>query len=137
MHNALTATYNIHTKRIVRGIHIPSFQHNNYLSFRRIASMIEKIGEPAMLEQLAEESVELAKACLKLARKLRGENPTPKSKAECQRELLEEFTDVIQCSRELKLQPDEEQIEEKHLRFLTRWTAATQSKIDSKKRHTQ
>jgi NTP pyrophosphatase (non-canonical NTP hydrolase) len=106
------------------------------MNVRRNLYMIEKIGEPAMLEQLAEESVELAKACLKLARKLRGENPTPKSKAECQRELLEEFTDVIQCSRELKLQPDEEQIEEKRLRFLTRWTAATQSKIDSKKRHT-
>jgi NTP pyrophosphatase (non-canonical NTP hydrolase) len=136
MHNALTVIYNIHTKRIARDIHILSFQRNSFLSFRRMASMIEKIGEPAMLEQLAEESVELAKACLKLARKLRGENPTPKSKAECQRELLEEFTDVIQCSRELKLQPDEEQIEEKRLRFLTRWTAATQSKIDSKKRHT-
>ena len=54
--------------------------------------MIEKIGRPAMLEQLAEEASELAQACLKLARKERGENPTPKSKAECERELIEEFT---------------------------------------------
>jgi NTP pyrophosphatase (non-canonical NTP hydrolase) len=130
------AIYNIHINRIAKGIHIQNYHYNNYMNVRRNLYMIEKIGEPAMLEQLAEESVELAKACLKLARKLRGENPTPKSKAECQRELLEEFTDVIQCSRELKLQPDEEQIEEKRLRFLTRWTAATQSKIDSKKRHT-
>ena len=96
--------------------------------------MIEKIGRPAMLEQLAEEATELAQACLKLAKKERGENPTPKSKAECERELIEEFTDVIQCARELKLKPDEEQIEEKAQRFLTRWIAKTQSDIEKKRR---
>lgn len=95
--------------------------------------MIEQIGEPAMLEQLAEEASELAHAALKLSRKLRNENPTPKSRAECQRELVEEFTDVIQCARELKLKIDEEQIEEKRLRFLTRWTAMLQSRLDSKR----
>ena len=94
--------------------------------------MIEKIGRPAMLEQLAEEASELAQACLKLARKERGENPTPNSKAECERELIEEFTDVIQCARELKLKPDEEQIEEKAQRFLTRWIAKTQSDAEAK-----
>lgn len=35
--------------------------------------LIENIGEPAMLEQLAEECVELAHAALKLARVERGE----------------------------------------------------------------
>jgi NTP pyrophosphatase (non-canonical NTP hydrolase) len=95
--------------------------------------MIEQIGLPAMLEQLAEESTELAQACLKKARKLRGENPTPKSMAECDRNLIEEFSDVIQCARELKLEPDEEQIEEKRQRFLTRWIAKTQSDIDRKR----
>ena len=97
--------------------------------------MIEKIGEPAMLELLAEECSELAQACLKKARKLRGENPTPKSMAECDRNIVDEFSDVIQCARELKIKIDEDQIEEKRLRFLTRWTAMQQSKIDSKKRH--
>lgn len=38
--------------------------------------MIDIIGRPAMLEQLAEEASELAKAALKLARIDRGENPT-------------------------------------------------------------
>lgn len=94
--------------------------------------MIEKIGRPAMLEQLAEEASELAQACLKLARKERGENPTPKSKAECERELIEEFTDVIQCARELKLKPDEEQIEEKAERFKIRWIAKVQSDVAKK-----
>ena len=39
--------------------------------------MIEKIGKPAMLEQLAEEAAELSQAALKLARVIRNENPTP------------------------------------------------------------
>ena len=96
--------------------------------------MIEKIGRPAMLEQLAEEASELAQACLKLARKERGENPTPKSKAECERELIEEFTDVIQCARELKIEIDEEQIEEKAERFKVRWIAKVQSDVAKKKK---
>lgn len=41
--------------------------------------MIEIVGKPAMFEQLAEEATELAQATLKMARKLRGENPTPKT----------------------------------------------------------
>lgn len=38
--------------------------------------IIEEIGEAAMLEQLAEECTELAKAALKMARIIRKENPT-------------------------------------------------------------
>ena len=37
--------------------------------------IIEEIGEAAMLEQLAEECTELAKAALKMARIIRKENP--------------------------------------------------------------
>ena len=39
--------------------------------------ILEHVGEAAVLEQTAEECAELAHACLKMARKLRGENPTP------------------------------------------------------------
>ena len=45
--------------------------------------MINLIGKAAMLEMLAEESAELSQAALKLARKYRGENPTPSSEMEC------------------------------------------------------
>ena len=45
--------------------------------------VLDMIGTAAALEQLAEESAELAQAALKTARKLRGENPTPKSRADC------------------------------------------------------
>ena len=37
----------------------------------------DRIGEAAVLEQLAEECAELAQAALKMARIERGENPTP------------------------------------------------------------
>ena len=38
--------------------------------------VLEMIGTAALLEQLAEESAELAQAALKMARKIRNENPT-------------------------------------------------------------
>lgn len=68
------------------------------------------IGTPAVLEQLAEESAELAQAALKLSRKLRGENPTPKSQEDCLYALLEEMADVKLCMdifEEKNYYPDE------------------------------
>lgn len=59
--------------------------------------VIRTLGEPALLEQLAEECSELAQAALKLARKERGENPTPKTEEECVENLLEELGDVNLC----------------------------------------
>lgn len=60
--------------------------------------IIDTIGLPAMLEQLAEECSELAQASLKYARFLRGENPTPKTEAECLEALTEEIADVELCN---------------------------------------
>lgn len=57
--------------------------------------MINQIGLPAMLELLAEESAELGHASLKYARAVRGENPTPKSFEECEKDLAEEIADVL------------------------------------------
>lgn len=59
--------------------------------------IIDEIGVPAMLEQLAEECSELAQASLKLARKIRGENPTPKDITELVKNLEEEAADVNLC----------------------------------------
>lgn len=47
-----------------------------------------------ILAQLAEEASELAQAALKLRRALDDTNPTPKSVAECEANLLEEFADI-------------------------------------------
>lgn len=57
----------------------------------------EIIGQPALLEQLAEECNELAQCALKLARKMRGDNPTPKTEAEIKENLQEEIADVQLC----------------------------------------
>lgn len=66
--------------------------------------IINTIGLPAMLEQLAEECSELAQASLKYARLLRGENPTPKTEAECLESLTEEIADVDLCISELMME---------------------------------
>lgn len=68
--------------------------------------LIEKIGKAAMLEQAAEECAELAQACLKAARYLRGENPTTKPADEIYKNLTEEMADVIICLDELEHEMD-------------------------------
>lgn len=47
-----------------------------------------------ILAQLAEEASELAQVALKPRRALDGTNPTPKSVAECEANLMEEFADI-------------------------------------------
>lgn len=83
--------------------------------------MINEIGEPAMLEMLAEELVECAHEALKLSRVKRKENPTPRTEKEVRASLREEWSDVIQCSKELNLDVDWNQIEVKKKRFEERW----------------
>lgn len=83
--------------------------------------MIEKIGTPAMLEQMAEEAAELSQALLKLSRIKRGENPTPVTEEEAWKHLVEEYTDVVQCAAELQIPVDWQQISEKSERFRKRW----------------
>lgn len=55
------------------------------------------LSEPARLEQLAEECAELGHAASKLARILRGENPTPEPEADARKHLTEEIADVMVC----------------------------------------
>lgn len=66
-------------------------------TFKSDFEVIRTLGEPALLEQLAEECAELAQAALKMARLERGENPTPKTEEECVENLLEELGDVNLC----------------------------------------
>ena len=61
------------------------------------------LSKAAIYEQLAEECVELAHACQKKARKLRGENPTPLEMDEIDEAVSEELTDVTLVSRILGL----------------------------------
>ncbi len=86
--------------------------------------MIKEIGEPAMLEMFAEELGECQHEALKLSRIIRGENPTPKTEKEVRASLCEEWSDVIQCSKELDLDVNWNQIEAKRQRFKQRWEEA-------------
>lgn len=61
---------------------------------KEMVCIADEIGRPALLEGLAEEAAELAKAALKLSRKLRGENPTPMTEKECILNLTEEIADI-------------------------------------------
>lgn len=78
------------------------------------------IGEAALLEQLAEESAELAKAALKQARILRGNNPTPVTLEEAAANVQEEFTDVCHCAYELMIERDFAQMSRKQERWIGR-----------------
>jgi hypothetical protein len=60
-------------------------------------AILEDIGEPAVLEQLAEECCELGQAALKLARIYRYENPTPVSIDDARKHVMEEFMDIDVC----------------------------------------
>lgn len=94
----------------------------------RMASMVDLVGEAATLEQLAEELTEAAHAALKLARILRGDNPTPVTEEQARESLREEFSDVYQVARmELHLRPDFEQMARKRVRLCERLENREQS----------
>ncbi len=64
--------------------------------------IINEIGLAAVLEQLAEEGAEMSHAALKMARILRGNNPTPVDWDTAKVNLCEEITDVRLCMDLLK-----------------------------------
>lgn len=57
--------------------------------------VVDAVGTPALLDQCAEESSELSQASLKMSRKLRNENPTPKTVTDIRNDLIEEISDVL------------------------------------------
>lgn len=57
----------------------------------------DKLSDPELLAQLAEEAAELAQAALKMRRVMDGANPTPVTFQEAHNNLLEEISDVETC----------------------------------------
>lgn len=78
------------------------------------------VPEAVLYEQLAEECNELAQACLKKARKLRGENYTPKTMEEINEALEEEYTDVQLCANACGLTVNRNAEYEKAIRWINR-----------------
>lgn len=75
------------------------------------------VSEATLYENLAEECTELAKAALKKSRKLRGENPTPKTMEEIDTDIDEEIADVSVCLFVLDLGSELDEF----YRKLSRW----------------
>ena len=90
------------------------------LDCQEFPKVLEHLGFPEVLAQLAEEAAELSQAALKCRRAIDGRNPTPKTESRCWDDLAEEYTDVIHCARVLGLTPSEAQIREKHARWRRR-----------------
>ena len=85
------------------------------------SEIIQFIGKPALLEQLAEECSELSQASLKLARKYRGENPTPCSEMECIDKMTEEIADVETCIDQLHSLLDQDRVIAIKSQKMVRW----------------
>ena len=66
-----------------------------------IAEIREKAELPDIYEQLAEEAAELAQAANKMARVLRGTNPTPVTECDAEQLLIEEYTDVVLVAKDI------------------------------------
>lgn len=78
------------------------------------------LSDACVYEQLAEEAIELAHAAQKMARKLRGENPTPVTIDFIRHNLREEYTDVVNVADILGLVADEDIRTRKNVRWVER-----------------
>lgn len=63
-------------------------------NYEHYAKEIAKVDRRAKLEQLAEESAELGKACLKLIRATGNGNPCNVTEEEATKKVIEEYSDV-------------------------------------------
>lgn len=82
--------------------------------------IISLVGEEAMWLQLAEEASELSQAACKMARYLHGTNPVAKSETSIRSDIIEEFSDVINCARHLSIPIHEDLINNKNERWIKR-----------------
>lgn len=83
-------------------------------------NIVNLVGEEAMWLQLAEEASELSQAACKMARYLHGTNPVAKSKTQIRANIIEEFSDVINCARHLNIPIHEGLIDNKNKRWIRR-----------------
>ena len=97
-------------------------EHINYIK--------EKIPLPDLYAQLAEEAAELSQAASKMARYLRGVNPTPKTEQEVCSNLIEEYTDVVTVACNiLDIHPDWLVSDYKLYRWVKRLEEKEQSRV--------
>lgn len=80
----------------------------------------EHMTRASLYEMLAEEAAELAQASLKMARILRGENPTPIGAQDAYKSIEEEWNDLYLVNRVLSLTTDYVSMKHKAERWIER-----------------
>lgn len=91
----------------------------------------DNLSEAAIWGQLAEEAAELAAAAAKVARVLRGENPTPVTEAVAKEVAVAEWLDVLNVANVLDLKSDSTLQHYKMLRWHDRLAdLAKQKEVD-------
>lgn len=98
-------------------IEIEAVDGVNLNDFDTCMNLVQDVPVAALFEQVAEEAAELAKAVLKLARIVRGENPTPVTRYEAMCMAVEELSDLTLACEVAGIAPDR-QIQVKKLK---RW----------------
>ena len=94
-----------------------------------ITSMIRnRLSCADQVGQLGEEAAELCHAALKLERALRGTNPTPVTRSEAIKKVLEETADVLNCLEVLRIYPDTESIGVIRAEKMSRWVERLQER---------
>lgn len=88
--------------------------YDDIITVRRLVS------KAALYEQLAEECAELAQASLKMSRKIRNENYTPKTMSEIEENIIEEFSDIFLCSLSLGITESDDVMNSKLKRWIER-----------------
>ena len=93
VHAMATAPDEMVEKWYMTAFPAPTFKNDA----ERMEYIRSKLDENELLCQLAEEAAELSKAASKLARIVRGKNPTPVTKQEALDNVFEELADVRVC----------------------------------------
>lgn len=83
----------------------------------------QMIGEPAVLEQLAQEAAEVSVTALRLSRILRNENPTNYNMLDTKEQLIKELSDLAVCTEALGIGARHKTVERK----AREWEEATRA----------
>lgn len=98
--------------------------------------MIERIGEPAMLELLGERCLKLAELAFKQARIKRNQEPTLATEEEISAYMADEWTYVCGFADELKLVVNEPLMKRERIRLEQRWDTMRKLMDEKRGNHT-
>ena len=99
---------------------------------KTLREIARRTSRAVLYEQMAEECVELAHACMKMARILRGDNPTPADKRTAFNRITEELSDLYVCRCTLNLHPNIRIADMKAERWLSRLKEKKGKKVQNR-----